>query len=208
MNPPGETVYIVDDDASFRKSLSRLLKAQGFVSQSFDSAAAFLQSGLTNRPGCIVLDVRMPGLSGLDVQKELAKVECTMSIVFLTGHGDIPMGVRAIKEGASDFLTKPVDEDVLLGAIRKALEDSRQCAQKSQEIEAVRARVRTLTEREHEGMRHVIAGKLSKQIGGDLGVVERTIKAHRASVMQKMGVESVAELVRLCALLGVEPTAK
>jgi two-component system response regulator FixJ len=201
-------VHVVDDDASFRKSLLRLLKAHGLAAQAYDSAPDFLKSGLAARAGCIVLDVRMPGLSGLDLQEELAKAECAMPVIFLTGHGDIPMSVQAMKKGAVDFLTKPVDEDVLLADIRNALSRNDKQLREREEIEAVRARIRTLTERELEVMRHVIAGELNKQIGDRLGVVEKTIKVHRARAMEKMGVHSVADLVRLCALAGVKPTEK
>ena len=206
LSPP--IVHIVDDDASFRKSLLRLLKAHGFAAQAYDSAPEFLKSGLAARTGCIVLDVRMPGLSGLDLQEELARADCAMPVIFLTGHGDIPMSVQAMKKGAVDFLTKPVDEDVLLAAIHHALGQNAKRCREREEIEAVRERARTLTERELEVMRHVIAGKLNKQTGDRLGVAEKTIKVHRARVMEKMGVSSVAELVRLCALAGIAPAEK
>ncbi|MGD9612001.1 MAG: response regulator transcription factor [Kiritimatiellia bacterium] len=206
--PLSPVVYVVDDDASFRKSLARLLRAHGFESRAYDSAAGFLESGLANRAGCIVLDIRMPGLSGLDLQEKLAQAECTMPVIFLTGHGNIPMSVRAMKKGATDFLTKPVDEDVLLKAIRNALAENELRNKEAVEIGAIRARIRTLTERELEVMRHVISGELNKQIGDRLGVVEKTIKVHRARVMEKMGVPSVAELVRLCSLAGIAPAEK
>ena len=208
MNTETAIVYVVDDDASFRKSLLRLLKAHGLAAQAYDSAPDFLKSGLAARTGCIVLDVRMPGLSGLDLQAELARAECAMPVVFLTGHGDIPMSVQAMKKGAVDFLTKPVDEDSLLAAIRHALARNETQLREHAEIEAVRGRIRTLTERELEVMRHVIAGELNKQIGDRLGVVEKTVKVHRARVMEKMGVPSVAELVRLCSLAGIAPAEK
>ena len=206
--PAAPVVHVVDDDASFRKSLLRLLKAHGLAAQAYDSAVDFLKSGLAARAGCIVLDIRMPGLSGLDLQVELTQAECTMPVIFLTGHGDIPMSVQAMKKGAVDFLTKPVDEESLMGAIRHALARNEKQLRELDEIDAVRTRIRTLTEREHEVMRHVIAGELNKQIGDRLGVVEKTIKVHRARVMEKMGVLSVAELVRLCALAGIAPVEK
>ncbi len=205
-NPP--CVFVVDDDLSFRRSLVRLLASHGFETAAFDSAASFLKEAPAFRAGCIVLDVHMPGLSGLRLQEALAEIDCRMPIIFLTGHGDIPMSVQAMRKGAVDFLTKPVDEGTLLEAIRKGLEESRRRDEQRAQIEDVRARMRTLTEREHEVMRHVIAGKLNKQIGGDLGIVEKTIKVHRARVMAKMGVHSVADLVRLCAFAGVEPAGK
>ena len=208
LNAETAIVHVVDDDASFRKSLLRLFKAHGISAQTHDSATDFLESGLANRAGCIVLDIRMPGLSGLDLQEKLAQAECTMPVIFLTGHGNIPMSVRAMKKGATDFLTKPVDEDVLLKAIRNALAENELRNKEAVEIGAIRARIRTLTERELEVLRHVIAGELNKQIGDRLGVVEKTIKVHRARVMEKMGVPSVAELVRLCSLAGIEPAEK
>ena len=208
MNTETAIVYVVDDDASFRKSLIRLLTAHGLSAQAYDSAPEFLKSGLAARAGCIVLDVRMPGLSGLDLQAELARAECAMPVIFLTGHGDIPMSVQAMKKGAVDFLTKPVDEDNLLMAVRNALSRNAKHLRERDEIEAVRARIQALTERELEVMKHVIAGELNKQIGDRLGVVEKTIKVHRVRVMEKMGVPSVAELVRLCALAGIEPAEK
>lgn len=207
-SPVSPAVHVVDDDASFRKSLLRLLKAHGLAAQAYDSAPDFLKSGLAAHAGCIVLDVRMPGLSGLDLQAELARAECAMPVIFLTGHGDIPMSVQAMKKGAVDFLTKPVDEDNLLMAVRNALSRNAKHLRERAEIEAVRGRVGTLTERELEVMRHVIAGQLNKQIGERLGVVEKTIKVHRARVMEKMGVSSVAELVRLCTLAGIAPAEK
>ena len=205
MSPAAEKVHVVDDDESFRRSLGRLLRAAGLDSELFDSADRFLTCGLAGRTGCIVLDVHMPGLSGLDLQDALARVACRMPIVFLTGRGSIPMSVQAMKKGAADFLTKPVDEDILLEAIQRALAEGRRIEAAAVQLEAVRARIRLLTEREHEVMRHVIAGELNKQIGGDLEIAEKTVKVHRARVMEKMGVDSVAELVRLCALAGIEP---
>lgn len=208
MNAEKAIVHVVDDDASFRKSLLRLLKAHGLAAQAYDSAPDFLKSGLAGRVGCIVLDVRMPGLSGLDLQEELAQAECAMPVIFLTGHGDIPTSVQAMKKGALDFLTKPVDEDVLLASIHQALAQSELRCSERDEIDVVQVRIRTLTEREREVMRHVIAGALNKQIGDRLGVVEKTVKVHRARVMGKMGASSVAELVRLCSPAGVKPAGK
>lgn len=205
MSGPAAIVHIVDDDASFRKSLERLLRLRGFQTASFESADAFLRRGVTGRTGCILLDVHMPGLDGLSLQQSLARSRCTMPVIFLTGRGDIPMSVRAIKAGAADFLTKPVDVDVLLQAIRKAFEENqRRCAAQAQQ-DAVRQRVHTLTGRELDVLRHMLTGALNKQIGSDLDIAEKTVKVHRGRVMEKMGVTSVAELVRLCALIGLEP---
>ena len=208
MKAPVGKVFIVDDDESFRTSLARLLKAHGFETELFDSAASFMKCGLAHREGCIILDVHMPGLSGLDLQQELAQAKCLMPIIFLTGRGNIPTSVQAMKQGAADFLTKPVDEQVLLPTVQKALAENRRRNAERAQVEAVRARIRTLTEREHEVMRHIISGELNKQIAGDLGTVEQTIKVHRSRVMEKMGVHSAAELVWLCALASVEPAKK
>lgn len=204
-NAPAAKVYIVDDDASFRKSLSRLMRSYGIEVRLFDSATSLFAEDLTALEGCIVLDVRMPGLSGLEAQDKLNQLNSAVPIIFLTGHGDIPMSVQAMKKGASDFLTKPVDEQVLLAAIHKALADGQRANGHQKKIETIRARLRTLTTREYEVMRHVISGELNKQIGADLDIVEKTVKVHRARMMEKMGVHSVAELVRLCAEAGVEP---
>lgn len=205
MSSPGTMVHIVDDDASFRKSLERLLRLRGFQTESFESAEAFLRSGITSRAGCILLDVHMPGLDGLSLQQSIARTRCTMPIIFLTGRGDIPMSVRAIKAGAADFLTKPVDVDVLLPTIQKAFAENR-CRRDAQvQQDAIRQRVQTLTERELEVLRHLLTGAPNKQIGGDLAIAEKTVKIHRGRVMEKMGVTSVAELVRLCAMIGLDP---
>ena len=201
-------VHIVDDEESLRNSLARLLRAYGREAETFASAAAFMASGLSGRTGCIVLDVHMPGLNGLDLQEALVRARCLMPIIFLTGRGDIPTSVRAMKAGAADFLTKPVDEAVLLGAVEKAFaENERRLGERAQ-VDAARVRVLSLTERELEVMRHVIAGDLNKQIGGELEIAEKTVKIHRGRVMEKMGVSSVADLVRLCALAGVEPAGR
>jgi len=205
LSAPAGIVHIVDDDASFRKSLERLLRVRGYQTEAFESADAFLRSGIMNRAGCILLDVHMPGLDGLALQQALARTRCTMPVIFLTGRGDIPMSVRAIKAGAADFLTKPVDVDVLLGALRKAFEEHARRREEQVAQDAVRARVQTLTERELDVLRHLLTGALNKQIGGDLEIAEKTVKVHRGRVMEKMGVSSVAELVRLCALVGIQP---
>lgn len=205
MNAPAGTVHIVDDDASFRKSIERLLRVRGYSTEPFESADAFLRSGVLGRAGCILLDVHMPGLDGLALQQALARTRCTMPVIFLTGRGDIPMSVRAMKAGAADFLTKPVDVEVLLGALRKAFEENARRRQEQAERDAIRQRVLTLTERELEVLRHLLTGALNKQIGGDLEIAEKTVKVHRGRVMEKMGVTSVVELVRLCALVGIQP---
>lgn len=205
MNSTAVVVHVIDDDASFRKSIERLLRVRGYRTESFESADAFLGSGAAGRAGCILLDVHMPGLDGLALQQALARTRCTMPVIFLTGRGDIPMSVRAMKAGAADFLTKPVDVDVLLEALRKALDENARRREEQVAQDAIRERLQTLTEREMEVLRHLLTGALNKQIGGDLDIAEKTVKVHRGRVMEKMGVSSVAELVRLCALVGIEP---
>lgn len=205
MNPPRQTVHVVDDDASFRKSLARLLRSHGVPVDTFDSAEAFLTSGLTDRAGCLVLDIYMPGLNGLDLQEALAKAGCAMPILFLTGHGDIPMSVRAMKGGAAEFLTKPVDEKVLMDAIQRALEENRRQSEEHAQLENLLAPLRSLTEREREVLRHLITGCLNKEIAARLGIVEKTVKVHRGRVLSKLRARSVADLVRLCQRAGIEP---
>lgn len=205
MTTHAQSVLIVDDDASFRRSLARLMRSYGIEARLFDSAASLFAEDLTAHEGCIVLDVRMPGLSGLEAQEKLIQLNSAIPIIFLTGHGDIPMSVHAMRKGASDFLTKPVDEETLLAAIHKALAEGKRANGHQKKVEAIRARLRTLTAREHEVLRHVISGELNKQIGADLDIVEKTVKVHRARMMEKMGVHSLAELVRQCAEAGVEP---
>jgi FixJ family two-component response regulator len=197
MTPPPPTVFVVDDYAPVRKSISRLLRAAGFVVAAFASAEAFLTQYDPDTWGCLVLDVAMPTLNGLELQTILAKAGSLLPIIFLTGEGDIPKTVQAMKQGASDFLTKPVDDEDLLAAVRAAIEKDRALRQKRAELSEIRARLATLTRREREVLEYVVAGKLNKQIAGDLGTVEQTVKVHRARVMEKMKVQSLAELVRL-----------
>jgi FixJ family two-component response regulator len=194
---PTPTVFVVDDYAPVRRSISRLLQAAGFVVAAFASAEEFLAQYDSNVWGCLVLDVAMPALNGLQLQDMLAKAGSLLPIVFLTGEGDIPKSVRAMKLGAIDFLTKPVDEKDLLAAVRVAIEKDRTLRRRQTELAEIRARLATLTPREREVLDYVVAGKLNKQIAGDLGTVEQTVKVHRARVMQKLRVQSVAELVRL-----------
>jgi FixJ family two-component response regulator len=197
MNATKSIIRVVDDDASFRNAISRLLRAGGYTVQTFASATEFLQSARTDIPGCVLLDLHMPGPSGLDLQEALAKAEQPMPIIFLTGYGDIPTSVHAMREGAEDFLTKPVKQEVLLPAIERALaRDAQERTARARQREW-RARYDTLTPREREVMTLVVSGKLNKQIAGDLGTAERTVKAHRAQVMEKMQVTSLAELVRV-----------
>ena len=197
------TVFIVDDDAAVLKGLSRLLRSAGLAVETFSSSQDFLNHYVPNTPGCLVLDVAMPGLNGLELQKALPTKGDVVPIVFLTGHGDIPMSVQAMKRGAVDFLTKPVNGDDLLQAVRAALEKDRVARQARAEVDEIQQRLATLTPREREVLEHVISGQLNKQTAVDLGTVEKTIKVHRARVMEKMKAHSVAELVRLAEKAGV-----
>jgi FixJ family two-component response regulator len=195
--PATPLVFVVDDDASVRKSLVRLLKAAGYQAEAFASVRDFLARRPYDGPCCLVLDVRMPGLTGLDLQEALRTAEQRLSIVFITGYRDVPVSVKAMKGGAVDFLTKPVDEGTLLGAIQQAvartLADRRQQAR----VTEIRNRITTLTPREAAVFALVVTGMLNKQIGSELGIAEKTVKVHRARVMEKMRAGSLAELVRL-----------
>jgi FixJ family two-component response regulator len=197
-----ERVFVVDDEPAVRKGLWRLLRSAGFEADTFESPEEFLSRLPPDSPGCVILDVLMPGLDGLALQRELDSRGSTLPIVFLTGHGDIPKSVQAMKGGAVDFLTKPVDEQVLVGAVRQALERDRAKRQARAEVGDVLARLETLTLREREVLEGVVAGKLNKQIGGDLGITEKTVKVHRGRVMEKMGAGSLAELVHFTERVG------
>ena len=201
--PPSPTVFVVDDYAPLRRSISRLLNAAGFVVVAFGSAEEFLAQYDPQTSGCLVLDLGMPTLDGLELQRILTKAGSLLPIIFLTGAGDIPSSVRAMKEGASDFLTKPVNDEELLAAVRVAIEKNRALHREQAELSEIRARVTTLTPREREVLEYVVAGKLNKQIASELGTVEQTVKVHRAHVMQKMKAHSVAELVRLTERCGI-----
>jgi FixJ family two-component response regulator len=200
-------VFVVDDDAAVRRSLENLFRSVGLRVEAFASAQEFLRSKRLDVPGCLVLDVRLPGLSGLDLQKRMAEADLGIPIVFITGHGDIPMTVRAMKAGAVEFLTKPVRDQDLLDAIQEALERARKACEERAEIGELHSRCRSLTRREREVMALVVAGLLNKQIAGELGTSETTVKIHRRQVMDKMGAGSLAELVRMAGRLGV-PTPK
>jgi FixJ family two-component response regulator len=200
-----EIVYVVDDDESVRRGLSRLLRSAGLSVETFPSAQAFLSRDLPDRPACLVLDVRMPGLSGLDLQAALKQAGRPMPIVFISGQSDVPVSVRAMKEGALDFLQKPFDEDQLLSAIAGALARGRTARALRDESAVVRQRFETLTPRERQVLGQVIAGLLNKQIAANLGAAEKTIKIHRGRVMQKMAAGSVADLVRMAQRIGIEP---
>jgi FixJ family two-component response regulator len=194
---PEGTVFVVDDDASFRAAVSRLLRAAGHRVEVFASASAFLERLPSAGPGCVVADLQMPGLSGLDLQAALAGSGNALPVLFLTGHGDIPTSVQAMRLGAEDFLTKRASKEALLEAIGRALaRDVRERAER-QRVQAARARFDTLTPREREVLEHVLRGQLNKQIAWDLGIHERTVKLHRTAITNKVGVQSVAELTQL-----------
>jgi FixJ family two-component response regulator len=198
-------IHVVDDDPSFRTAVTRLLRAAKYEVRGYASATEFLDSDPCADPSCILLDLRMPGASGLDLQQSLARMEERLPIIFLTGHGDIPASVRAMKAGAVDFLTKPVQREALLAAIQNALRvDAKERAARAV-LREQRNHYESLTPREREVLTHVLSGKLNKQIAFDLGTAERTVKAHRASIMEKLRVQSVAELVRLAQELGIQP---
>jgi len=206
MNNPQGTVYIVDDDPSMRKALGRLCQTAGLTAKTFASAREFLDSGAPESPACLVLDVRMPGLSGLDLQTELATRNIQTQIVFITGHGDIPTSVRAMKAGAVDFLTKPFKDRDLVAVIRNALSKDVQMKSAHEEHDLIQRRLESLTPRERQVFELVIKGLLNKQIAAELGASEQTIKVHRARVMEKMQVASVAELVQAAVKAGALKT--
>lgn len=195
-------VYVVDDDASVRKALSRLIASVGMTVRTFSSADEFLEDDLHDLPACLVLDVRMPGLSGLDLQRELRTAGRSLPIVFISGHGSVTMTVRAMKDGAVDFLEKPFDEQRLLDAIREGIQRAVRDHAEAAEQTELRHRIETLTPREREVFSLVATGILNKQIGGVLGTSEKTVKIHRARVMKKMQASSLAELVRLADRAG------
>ena len=201
----GPTIFVIDDDAAMRASIQGLLKSVGLRSETFGTAQEFLRIKRPDGPSCLILDVRLPGVNGLDFQRELADGGFRIPIIFITGHGDIPMSVQAIKRGAVDFLPKPFGDEALLNAVAQALSRSTESWGKRDEVAQFRARIATLTPRELEVFRLVIAGLLNKQIASELGAALRTIKTHRGRVMHKLGVESVAELARLAQTAGIAP---
>ena len=198
------TVFLVDDDPAVLKSLSRLLRSVGLEVATFSSPHDFLEQHDPRAPGCLVLDMAMPGLNGLELQKALNTKGSAIPIVFLTGQGDVHGSVLAMKSGALDFLTKPVNDDQLISVIHQAFEKDSIARAARAELDDIRQRLATLTPREREVLTHVVSGQLNKQIANDLGTVEKTIKVHRARVMEKMKVGSVAELVRLAERAGIE----
>ncbi len=205
MNPTASTVFLVDDDPRVVAALARLLRAADFEVRSFSSAEEFLRKHDASAPGCAVLDIAMSRMNGLELQRTLADAGCERPIIFLTARGDIPMSVQAMKTGAVDFLVKPVSEEKLLAAIRLAHDKDRADRLARAALADVKARLATLTPREDEILRFVIAGFLNKQIASELGTAEKTVKAHRGRVMRKMGVRSVADLMRATMRAGIAP---
>lgn len=195
-------VFVIDDDASMRRSLESLLRSVGLDVRLFSSAPEFMQAAREDAPACLVLDVRLPGMSGLAFQQELAKAGGALPIIFVTGHGDVPMSVRAMKAGAVEFLTKPFDDQVLLDAVHAAIERDRARRRDAAGIASLQARYAELTERERQVMAHVVAGRVNKRIADELGLSVVTVKVHRGQVMRKMQAKSVAELVRMSDRLG------
>lgn len=203
---PTQLVFVIDDDASMREAIGRLLHATGLTVRTFGSAREFLSTRLPDIPACVVLDVRLPGLSGLDLQREMVERGIHVPIIFITGHGDIPMSVQAMKAGAVEFLTKPFRDQDLLDAVRSGIEVDRKARKERAEMAELRERHQQLTQREREVMSLVVEGLLNKQIALRLGTSEKTIKIHRSHVMQKMHADSLAELVRMSQKLGIDTT--
>ena len=200
------TVFVVDDDPSIRESLSLLLNSAGYNVKTFDSATEFLELGcVTEGTSCLVLDVKMPGLSGLDLQQELNSRNYAMPVIFITGHGDVPMSVQAMKKGAVDFLSKPFDDNELLNAVNEALANDSEVRLNLDTQKHFLQRLNSLTPREYEILRYLITGMLYKQIAYELKISEWTVKAHRKKIFHKMAVDSLAELVRLTEMAGVKP---
>jgi FixJ family two-component response regulator len=201
MTPSTPLIHVVDDDDSLRTAVMRLLRAAGYEVRGHPSAGEFLLARPRNTPGCVVLDVRMPGPSGLDLQAAFGELDDALPLIFLTGHGDIPMSVRAMKAGAVDFLTKPVQRGALLTAVRIALARDAETREARERLSGLRSRFKRLTPRERDVFALVVAGKLNKLVAAELGTSERTVKAHRAQVMEKMQVTSLAELVHVAEQL-------
>jgi FixJ family two-component response regulator len=207
MSEDRAVVFVIDDDESMRRSLDTLLRSVGLDVRLFSSAQEFMRAKQPDAPGCLVLDVRLPGMSGLTFQEELAKAGIALPVIFITGHGDVPMTVRAMKAGAAEFLIKPFDEQVLLDAIHAAIERDRAKRRDAASLAEVQARYRALTEREREVMTLVVSGRVNKQIAAELGLSLVTVKVHRGQVMRKMRAKSVPELVRMADRLGLSGSA-
>jgi FixJ family two-component response regulator len=206
MIPPGSLIFLIDDDPSVRKGVSRLLRSAGYRSEAFESASDFLAREQYPGPACVIVDVRMPGLNGMDLQETLIRCEREEQLVFITGHGDISMCAQAMKAGAVDFLPKPFREDELLQCVERALARSAEQRRRRAETNEAQCRLDLLTPREREVMQLVVTGMLNKQIAAELGTAEKTVKVHRGRMMRKLNVVSVAELVKLTAKASIAPT--
>jgi RNA polymerase sigma factor (sigma-70 family) len=207
MTQPASVVFVVDDDPSVRRAIKLLLESIGLEVELFGSAQEFLPSGSTKGPSCLVLDVRLPGVSGLDFQRQLAEANINIPIIFISAHGDVPMTVRAMKAGAVEFLTKPFRDQDLLDAVQSALERDRARRQREAGIATLRERFESLSAREREVVAMVVSGMLNKQIAAKIGITENTVKVHRSRAMEKMQAQSLADLVKMVERLGILPQA-